>query len=172
VSGVDRELCFIGLGSNLGSSLGDPTETLSSAISAIKAISSVQQFVLSSYYQSKPHGPQDQPDYINAVAGFTARLEPIELLDQMQAIENSHGRVRSGAQWSARTLDLDILLYGDHQINEDRLVVPHPWMTRREFVLYPLHEIAEGLTLPDGSLLESYLDQVSDDTLIKIKPSM
>lgn len=168
VSSAGKELCYIGLGSNLG----DSKKTLNSAIQAIQSIPSVEQFVLSSFYQSKPHGPQDQPDYINAVAGFTTSLEPIALLDQLQAIENSYGRVRSGAQWTARTLDLDILLYGTHEINEDRLVVPHPWMTRREFVIYPLHEIAADLILPDGSLLESYLDQVSDDTLIKIKSSL
>ena len=129
---VGTELCYIGLGSNLGES----TETLDSAVCAIKAIPCVEQFVLSSYYQSKPHGPQDQPDYLNAVASFTTNLEPIELLDQLQAIEKNHGRVRSGVKWTARTLDLDVLLYGDHQINEDRLVIPHPWMTQREFVLF------------------------------------
>lgn len=160
-----RELCFIGLGSNLGAS----TETLASASESVKSIDTVEEFRLSSYYQSKPHGPQDQPDYINAVASFTVSLESEVLLDCLQAIENTHGRVRTGAQWTARTLDLDILLYGNHQIETQRLNVPHPWMTRREFVLYPLYEIAPDLVLPDGTLLKGYLDEVSGVSLQLIK---
>jgi len=164
---LKRELCYIGLGSNLG----DSTDTLGSAIEAIKTIQSIEQFQVSSYYQSKPHGPQDQPDYINAVASFIINLAPEALLDSLQAVENSHGRVRSGEQWTARTLDLDILLYGDHEIDTERLKVPHPWMKQREFVLYPLYEIAPDLSLPDGSLLKEYLTQVSADTLKRLKAS-
>jgi len=160
-----RERCYIGLGSNLGAS----ADTLDSAVNAIRSIPDLEQFQLSSYYQSKPHGPQDQPDYINAVATFTISLAPEVLLDQLQAIENKHGRVRSGEQWTARTLDLDILLYGNHQIDTDRLKVPHPWMKQREFVLYPLYEIAPDLRLPGGSLLKECLEEVSDDTLIRLE---
>ena len=159
------ERCFIGLGSNLGDSM----ETLSSAVNAIKAIEGVEQFQISSYYQSKPHGPQDQPDYVNAVASFTTTMSPENLLDSLQVIENTHGRVRSGSQWTARTLDLDILLYGNHQIDTERLKVPHPWMTQRDFVLYPLYEIAPDLSLPDGTPLKQYLDIVSGDTLQVLK---
>lgn len=159
------ERCFIGLGSNLGDSM----ETLSSAVNAIKAIEGVEQFQISSYYQSKPHGPQDQPDYVNAVASFTTSMSPENLLDSLQVIENTHGRVRSGSQWTARTLDLDILLYGNHQIDTERLKVPHPWMTQRDFVLYPLYEIAPDLSLPDGTPLKQYLDIVSGDTLQVLK---
>lgn len=165
VSAVSRKLCYIGLGSNLGSS----TETLESAINALQAISGLEGLQLSSFYRSKPHGPQDQPDYINAVAGFTTDLEPLALLDQLQTIENVHGRTRNGHQWTARTLDLDILLYGHHEINSDRLTVPHSWMTRREFVVLPLLEIAPDLRLPDGVLLKSYLDQLPIENLIKIE---
>ena len=129
----------------------------------------LQQLKLSSLYQSKPHGPQDQPDYTNAVAGFVTDLDPVALLDRLQSIENTHGRVRNGAQWSARTLDLDILLYGDRVIKSARLTVPHPWMTRREFVVVPLLEIAPDIKLPDGPLISSYLDQLPIDTLIKIQ---
>ena len=157
----ERKRCYIGLGSNLGESTG----TLDSAVEAIMAIPSVEAFQISSYYQSKPHGPQDQPDYINAVAHFTTELAPEDLLDSLQAIENSHGRVRSGAQWAARTLDLDILLYGEQVIDTERLKVPHPWMKLREFVLCPLFEIAPNLSFPDGSLLRDYLSQVDVDSL-------
>lgn len=156
--------CYIGLGSNLGES----TDTLDSAVKSIGLIAGISDFQISSYYQSKPHGPQDQPDYINAVASFLTDLEPEALLDRLQAIESSHGRVRKGEQWGARTLDLDILLYGNQQIDTQRLKVPHPWMTQREFVLYPLSEIASGLVLPSGELLEDCLQNVSSDTLIKL----
>lgn len=161
---LKRELCYIGLGSNLG----DSTATLDSAIEAIKAIHGLEQFKISSYYQSKPHGPQDQPDYINAVASFTIKIAPEALLDSLQAVENKHGRVRNEEQWSARTLDLDILLYGDHQIDSKRLKIPHPWMKQREFVLYPLNEIAPDLSLPDGTTLQACLAQVSADTLVRL----
>ena len=103
------------------------------------------------------------------MAEFLFSLESEVLLDCLQAIENTHGRVRTGAQWTARTLDLDILLYGNHQIETQRLNVPHPWMTRREFVLYPLYEIAPDLVLPDGTLLKGYLDEVSGVSLQLIK---
>jgi len=159
-----RECCYIGLGSNLGASV----DTLDSAVKEIKSIQDVEQFQVSSYYQSKPQGPQDQPDYINAVASFTTSLEPEVLLDQLQMIEKGHGRVRNETQWAARTLDLDILLYGNHQINTDRLKVPHPWMKQREFVLYPLYEIAPDLELPDGGLLTEYLTEASANTLLRL----
>ena len=156
-----RECCYIGLGSNLG----DSTDTLDSAVEAVKAIQSLESFQISSYYRSKPHGPQDQPDYINAVASFTVTLGAEVLLDALQAIENAHGRTRSGGRWTARTLDLDILLYGSQEINTDRLKVPHPWMKQREFVIHPLYEIASDLSLPDGSLLVDCLELVAADSL-------
>ena len=162
---VARVTCYIGLGSNLGSSF----ETLDSAIESLREIESLESLVFSSYYQSKPHGPQDQPDYINAVARFSIELAPYVLLDRLQAIEAQHGRVRSGEQWSARTLDLDILLYGNEVINTDRLTVPHAWMTQREFVLYPMYEIQPDLRFPDGSKLAEYLDVISDESLIVAK---
>jgi len=161
ISEVARERCYIGLGSNLGES----KDILHSAVQALKAIPDSEQFQISSYYQSKPHGPQDQPDYLNAVATFTISLGAEALLDALQAIENSHGRVRLGDQWSARTLDLDILLYGNHQIDTERLTVPHPWMKQREFVLHPLFEIAPDLKLPDGKMLIDCLREVPADTL-------
>ncbi|RVU81763.1 2-amino-4-hydroxy-6-hydroxymethyldihydropteridine diphosphokinase [Leucothrix sargassi] len=155
--------CYIGLGSNLGAS----QDTLIAALAALEAHEAIKQIEVSSYYQSKPHGPQDQPDYLNAVAGFQTTLAPEPLLDVLQAIENEQGRVRTGERWTARTLDLDLLLYANDTINTPRLIVPHPWMTRREFVLYPLYELAPNLSLPDGSSLESYLADVSDKDLVR-----
>lgn len=156
--------CYIGLGSNLGQS----ADSLTAAVEALSANEAIREIVVSSFYQSKPHGPQDQPDYINAVAGFDTILEPEALLDVLQSIENEHGRVRNGERWSARTLDLDILLYADQCINSDRLQVPHRWMRHREFVLHPLFEISPTLVFPDGSRLEECLAAVSDASLIRL----
>ena len=156
--------CYIGLGSNLGES----QDTLAAALSALKASDGFRNIKVSSYYQSKPHGPQDQPDYLNAVAGFETNLAPEHLLDFLQATETKYGRIRTGERWTARTLDLDILLFGQQVINTPRLIVPHAWMTQREFVLYPLYELAPNLHLPDGEMLKNYLNKVSDNTLVRL----
>jgi 2-amino-4-hydroxy-6-hydroxymethyldihydropteridine diphosphokinase len=99
-------------------------------------------------------GPQDQPDYVNAVAALKTGLSAIELLKQLQAIENQQGRVRK-QHWGARTVDLDILLYGQQSINTIDLVIPHAGIADRAFVLYPLQEIAPELDIPGhGALFE------------------
>jgi 2-amino-4-hydroxy-6-hydroxymethyldihydropteridine diphosphokinase len=152
----------------LGSNLGESQDTLASALAALTSNDAIKNIEVSSYYQSKPHGPQDQPDYLNAVAGFETSLAPEALLDVLQAIETKYGRVRTGERWTARTLDLDILLYGQQVIDTPRLVVPHAWMTQREFVLYPLYELAPNLSLPDGTLLSTYLSKVSGDSLVRL----
>ena len=95
-------------------------------------------------------GPQDQPDYINAVVKIQTRLTPIQLLDCTQAIELEQGRVRKDERWGPRTLDLDIILYGNEVIDSERLTIPHYGMKEREFVLYPLAEIAPSITLRVG----------------------
>jgi 2-amino-4-hydroxy-6-hydroxymethyldihydropteridine diphosphokinase len=100
-------------------------------------------------------GPADQPDYVNAVMAVDTTLEPLALLDQLQGIEAAHGRVRLGERWGPRTLDLDILAFGDQEIRTTRLQVPHPGMAEREFVLYPLMEIAPDLALPAVGLLKN-----------------
>lgn len=137
-------LCYIGLGSNLA----DPVQQIAHARSAIKHLPGVTEQAFSSLYRSKPMGPQDQPDYVNAVMAIATRLPPMELLRALQTIETQQGRVRRGERWGARTLDLDILLYGDQRIATTDLVVPHCGIAERAFVLYPLHEIAPALTIP------------------------
>lgn len=135
---------YIGLGGNLDGAL----QKLKSARAAINALAGVRESAHSSYYRSQPLGPADQPDYVNAVMAVETVLEPHELLRALQAIEQSHGRVRTGERWGPRTLDLDILLYGDEQIADERLTVPHVGLGEREFVLYPLSEIAPDLSVP------------------------
>jgi 2-amino-4-hydroxy-6-hydroxymethyldihydropteridine diphosphokinase len=110
----------------------------------------------SSLYSSQPQGPADQPDFINAVACLETQLEPHALLDALQALEQSHQRVRV-QHWGPRTLDLDLLLYGAQTIDTERLSVPHPWLGKRSFVLHPLAEIAPDLRLPSGESIESLL---------------
>lgn len=148
---------FIAIGSNLT----DPVFQANNAISALKKLPEIQFVQVSSLYSSVPMGPKDQPDYINAVALVDTQLSPIELLDITQRIELEHGRVRKDERWGPRTLDLDILLYGDQEIESERLTIPHYGMKTREFVLYPLAEIAPNLTLPDGTELQDLLNNVN-----------
>lgn len=144
-------VAYIGLGSNLE----NPDQQILSARSAIAAHSALTEQAFSSLYHSPPMGPQDQPDYVNAVMAVVTELSPIDLLRSLQAIENNHGRVRLGERWTARTLDLDILLYDDKIIEIPDLIVPHIGLTERAFVLYPLYEIAPQLTIPGkGKLVD------------------
>lgn len=142
--------CYIGLGSNLD----NPMQQVRQALSELTQLPHSELTKQSQLYRSDPVGPAGQPDYINAVAQLRTRLQPETLLDQLQQLEQQHRRVRL-QHWGPRTLDLDILLFGDQQIATERLSVPHPYMTERSFVLYPLIEIAPGLILPDQrSLIE------------------
>ncbi len=141
---------YIGLGGNLN----DPVQQLRSARSAIIALPGVRERACSGFYRSAPMGPAGQPDYVNAVMAVETTLSPHELLKALQAIESSHGRVRTGLRWGPRTLDLDILLYGGEQIADDALTIPHPGIADREFVLYPLAEIAPpDLQVPGKGML-------------------
>ncbi|MCY4471982.1 MAG: 2-amino-4-hydroxy-6-hydroxymethyldihydropteridine diphosphokinase [Kistimonas sp.] len=139
---------YIGLGSNLG----DPVRNLQSAVAQIAALRGVSLYAMSRMYKSKPVGPQDQPDYVNAVISLETSLSPLKLLDHLQAIERAHGRRRT-RYWGERTLDLDMLLYGDRIIEDARLNVPHPQAKNRNFVLRPLADIEPNLVFPAGERL-------------------
>ena len=141
---------YLGLGANLNS----PKKQLDNAVIALKSLPNSEFIACSHYYASKPMGPQDQPDYVNAVACINTLLEPEQLLDLTQAIELKHGRVRKAERWGARTLDIDILLFGEHILNTERLTVPHYGLNEREFVIYPLQEIAPELILPSGASIQ------------------
>ncbi|MBU2115173.1 MAG: 2-amino-4-hydroxy-6-hydroxymethyldihydropteridine diphosphokinase [Gammaproteobacteria bacterium] len=159
--------CYIGLGANLTT----PMAQLQQAVVALRQLPDSQLVAVSSFYGSKPMGPQDQPDYVNAVAAIDTRLLPEQLLDALQQIEQQQGRSRKAERWGPRTLDLDILLYGDQVIATERLTVPHYGLREREFVLYPLYEIATTLSLPDGTVLSSLLAQVPVNGLQKLDSS-
>lgn len=148
------ERVYIGLGSNLA----EPLRQLQAALAAIAELPHSHLAATSSLYASDPLGPPDQPRYVNAVAALDTELAPLELLDALQRIEQEQGRVRKAERWGPRTLDLDILLFGNRLLSEARLTVPHYHMHARAFVLYPLAEIAPtDLQLPDGRRLEQLL---------------
>ena len=152
---------FIGVGSNLA----DPKKQVCQAICAVDQLAKINVTKVSSLYVSKPMGPQDQPDYVNAVFELSTPLSAHELLDQLQATENSAGRVRKENRWGARILDLDILLFNQSVINDERLTVPHYGMKEREFVLLPLAEIAPDLILPDGDVLSELSNNIARNSL-------
>ena len=112
-------------------------------------------------------GPQDQPDYINAVAGVETALSAEALLEGLQAIEQAHARVRTG-HWGPRTLDLDILLYGDDTIERPQLTVPHPGIVERNFVLVPLSELAPRLSVPGLGVVQDLRDAAGDEGLERV----
>jgi 2-amino-4-hydroxy-6-hydroxymethyldihydropteridine diphosphokinase len=153
--------CFIGLGSNLN----EPQRQVQQACEALATLPESDLDSISPWYRSKAVGPGQQPDYINGVAQLTTRLTPIKLLHALQFIENQQQRIRE-QHWGPRTLDLDLLVYGDQVINTPELTVPHPRIQERNFVLYPLADIAPQLLFPDGTSLLSLLDYCSRDGLI------
>lgn len=144
---------YIGLGSNLE----DPTLQLEKAVIGLERLPRSRLLEVSGFYRSAAMGPANQPDYLNAAAALQTELSPLSLLDQLQAIEAAQGRVR-GERWGARTLDLDLLLYGDQTFQHPRLQVPHPGLTLRPFVLIPLAElVGEALPIPGKGRLGRWL---------------
>lgn len=138
----------------LGANLGDAGATLRSAVNALRALPHSRLTGLSSLYRSAPLGPSGQDDYLNAVARLETALPPHDLLQALQDIETRHGRLRL-ERWGPRTLDLDLLLYGNDRISTPSLTVPHPEIPHRNFVVTPLLEISPAACLPDGTPLVS-----------------
>lgn len=154
---------YIGLGSNLD----NPLSQVRAALTELAKLPHTQLAAVSPLYRTPPMGPADQPDYINAVAALDTGLEPLALLDQLQRIEQQHGRVRT-LRWGPRTLDLDLLLYGDRVIKNERLAVPHPGLCERPFVIFPLQAIAPGLILPDGATLASLAEKFAAQEPLRV----
>ena len=142
--------CYIAFGSNLH----QPIDQVMYALSAYANHPDFKFRSVSSLYSSPPLGWVQQPHFINCVASFDTPLDPLQVLDTCQTLEGKMGRVKQGGhRWGPRVIDLDILLYEQKIIRNERLNVPHPGLTKRDFVLFPLLEIAPNLTLPDGSSL-------------------
>lgn len=146
---------YIGLGSNLG----DSRQILSEAIAKLKTLGMVK---VSRLYQSPPMGPQDQPNYLNAVAKLNTDLAPLDLLDHLQRFEQEAGRVRL-RRWGERTLDLDLLIYGNEKIHNERLTVPHIGILQRDFVVIPLLDLDADLQI-NGQPLKN-LELIQQPTL-------
>ena len=153
-------LAYIGLGSNLN----NPLQQVETALEALSQLPCTRLKQRSRWYRSKAIGPGEQPDFVNGAALLETELNPLELLDALQAIEHAQQRVRE-IRWGPRTLDLDLLLYDQQCIDHERLQVPHPWLTRRNFVIWPLADIDASLTLPTGESIASLLAHCSMDGL-------
>ncbi|MEH6581093.1 MAG: 2-amino-4-hydroxy-6-hydroxymethyldihydropteridine diphosphokinase [Halioglobus sp.] len=156
----------------LGSNLDNPTHQLQQAVSAMNDWPDSTIEAISPVYRSKAVGPGVQGDYLNAVLSLSTTLNPAELLKRLQTQENLQGRVRT-VRWGARTLDLDIVLWGAQRISTDTLTIPHPAMAERNFVLYPLANIAAPLTvLPCGNNLATLLARCPRGDLIQTEISL
>jgi len=157
-------IAYIGIGSNLD----DPVRQVTRAIAELDRHADLQLRKVSRLFRSPPLGPKDQPDYVNAVAEIETPLHETALLKELQEIEVAQGRIRSLQKWGPRTLDLDILLYGDKIISSPQLNIPHPGLYERAFVLYPLQEIvAENFQIPGRGSLSQLLSQC-DRGLLKV----
>ncbi|MGO3910573.1 2-amino-4-hydroxy-6-hydroxymethyldihydropteridine diphosphokinase [Huaxiibacter chinensis] len=150
-------LAYIAVGSNLSA----PLEQVNAAIQALADIPQSRVVAVSSFYRTPPLGPQDQPDYLNAAVALETALDAESLLDNTQRIELQQGRERKAERWGPRTLDLDIMLFGDAIIRTGRLTVPHYDMKNRGFMLWPLIEIAPQLTFPTGESLKAVLEHLN-----------
>jgi len=160
---MDKHTIYIGLGSNLD----NPELHVSKAIDDIKLINNCDFISSSSLYKTPPMGPQDQPDYINAIVKIQSGISALELLDELQALEQHHHRVRT-VRWGARNLDLDIILYGTQEIDSIRLKIPHPGLYVRAFVLYPLLEIEPNLSLPNGATIAAQVESLGEQDIAKL----
>lgn len=148
-------VAYIGLGSNQD----NPARQVRQAIEELNLLPASRLLQCSPLYKSAPLGPSEQPDYINAVAALATGLVPAALLSELQSLETRHGRIRGAPRWGPRTLDLDILLYGDAVIDTPALRVPHPGLHERLFVLYPLVNIAPDLVVPESGPVKRLLAQ-------------
>ena len=151
---------YLGVGSNLN----HPRDQVASAYHALKQEADLHSVVMSPLYLSRAIGPGDQPDYINCVIRAECDLTPDSLLHKLQQIESRHQRQRL-VRWGPRTLDLDILLYGNQVVESARLRIPHPRLSERNFVIFPLYDLAPDLVLPNGVAIASLLTAVGNSGL-------
>lgn len=164
VDPTDSITAYIGIGSNLEG----PAAQVRRAAAALARLPGTRLRTLSPLYRNPAVGPGKQPDYVNAVAVIETRLAPHALLDALQSIEHAQGRERGPVRWQPRTIDLDVLLYGDRVIDDERLTVPHPRIRERAFVLRPLHDVERELEIPGLGSVERLLARVSEATLRRV----
>ena len=155
---------YIGIGSNLSR----PDEQIGRARNALSGLPKTRLLAFSPVYRNPALGPGDQPDYLNAVAAIETALAPHALLDALQIIEANQGRLRGAVRWGPRTLDLDLLVYGDRTIHDRRLTIPHPHIGERAFVLKPLLDIDPDLDVPGLGRVAALLSGVSQASLQRV----
>ncbi len=165
---AQRQLVGLGLGANLG----DPETALKEALRRIQSLPGTQIEVISPTYWTPPWSVNEpQPDYLNAACLISTQLNPNDLLVALQVIEHALGRVRGPEQYAARTLDLDILFFGEQRIDEANLEVPHPRLAERGFVLLPLADIAPNLEIPGLDRVDYLLEALDEEALDGIRPA-
>ncbi len=153
----EEVIVYIGIGANLQG----PAQRVAGAVHDLDNLPHTRLEAASRRYIGPPMGPPDQPDYVNAVARLVTGLAPHDLLSELQGLERASGRQREkGERWGPRPLDLDILLYGDHVLADERLTVPHPGLHLRPFVYVPLLEIAPAVVVPGRGPLEALVGDV------------
>ncbi len=150
---------YIGLGSNIG----QPDLQIKNAIMALNDLPDTKVLTDSGYFKSKPMGPEDQPDYVNAVVELQTSMEASELLRHCQLIEQQQGRIKK-RHWGERTIDLDILLYAQQKIDSENLTVPHPGICKRDFVYLPLLKINSEIEIPAKGLLRDIVQSATMNT--------
>ena len=154
----------------LGSNLDDPRAQVESALDALASVRDAQLVLRSSLYRSRPFGPVEQPDFVNATAGLLTALSPAELLAELQSLETRLGRERPVVRWGPRRIDLDLLVHGSDQCDEPGLTLPHPGIADRAFVLLPLAEIAPELMVPALGRVRALLARVDRSGVERIAP--
>lgn len=156
---------YIGIGSNLDG----PAEHVRRAAAALAGLPATRLVQVSRLYRNPPLGGLPQPDFVNAVAAILTRLEPLDLLEQLHALERAHGRHRAtGEHWAPRVLDLDLLVFGERVLKSARITVPHPGIPARNFVLFPLLEIAPELRVPGAGMVGHLARAVSPAGLVPL----
>ncbi len=149
----------------IGSNLDDPPRQVEKAFVALAALADTRLVLRSGLWRSKPMGPQDQPDFVNAVAGLLTLLEPRALLGNLRGLERRMGKIEPAVRWGPRLIDLDLLMVGSTRCDEPELRLPHPGLHQRNFVLYPLAEIAPMLWVPDHGRVSRLLEGIPGDGL-------
>lgn len=145
----------------LGSNLGNPRQQVWDAIKALEALPDTQMAANSRFYRTLPWGLVNQPDFVNAVVVLETTLEPPNLLQALLDIEKAAGRERNGERWGPRTLDLDLLHVVGRTSNTETLILPHPYIAQRAFVLLPLHDVAPDLDIPGQGRVQDLLQAIS-----------
>ncbi len=150
---------YVGLGSNLS----DPAQQVRAALTSLAGLPQTLCVAVSRLYGSRPMGPRPQPDFVNAVAGLVTQLPALELLRQLRQLESAAGRPAVHEHWGPRVLDLDLLVFGREQCTGAELVLPHPGVVERNFVLYPLADVAPDLEVPGIGRVRELLPRVRAD---------